>query len=85
MTMKNITIYPGSMEVIGQALDKFGEKRVTMGAWNEPVNVNDLTIEEADFARKYFTDMGCEVFEQQETMIITKLRSLASSEARLTT
>jgi|GEM_PF-3049269 hypothetical protein len=85
MTMKNITIYPGSMEVIGQALDKFGEKRVTTGAWNEPVNVNDLTIEEADFARKFFTDMECEVFEQQETMIITKLRSLASSEARLTT
>jgi hypothetical protein len=69
MTVKTITIYPGSMEVIGQALDKFGEKRVFTGAWDEPIKVKHLTMEETYFAQKFFTDMGCEVFEDQETMV----------------
>ncbi len=68
MTMKSITIYPGSMEVIGQALDKFGEKRVMTGAWDEPIKVCNLTLEEAAYARKFFRDMRCDVFEEQETM-----------------
>ena len=69
MTMKNATIYPGSMEVIGQALDKFGEQRVVTGAWDEPVRVNNLTAEEAVFVRKFFGDLGCMVFEEQEITV----------------
>lgn len=72
MTMKNITIYPGSMEVIGQALDKFGEKRVIMGAWDEPIKICNLTLEETAYARKFFRDMGCDVFEEQETTVKAK-------------
>jgi hypothetical protein len=67
--MESVTIYPGSMEVIGQALDQFGEKRVNTGAWDEPVKVNNLTAEEAAFARKFFSDMGCKVIEEQEAMV----------------
>ncbi len=63
--MKNITIFPGSMEAIGQALYMFGEKRVETGAWNEPVSVNDVTADEAAYAEKFFGDMGCEVKEER--------------------
>jgi hypothetical protein len=63
--MANLEIFPGSIEVISQALDQFGEGRVTVGAWDEPVKLSDLTAEEAAFARKYFEDMGCRVVEVQ--------------------
>jgi hypothetical protein len=69
MTMKNATIYPGSMEVIGQALDKFGEKRVVTGAWDEPVKINNLTEEETAIVRKLFGDLGCKVIEEQEIAV----------------
>ena len=61
--MKNIIIFPGSMEAIGQALDIFGEKRVEPGAWNEPVRVNGVTAEEVAYAEIYFGALGCEVKE----------------------
>lgn len=61
--MKKITLFPGTMEAIGQALDIFGEKRVLVGDWNEPIRVNDLTTEEVTYARKFFGNMGCEVKE----------------------
>ncbi len=64
--MKNITIFPGSMEAIGQALHMFGEKRVGTGAWNEPIRVNGLTADEVSYAEKFFGDMGCEVKEKKE-------------------
>ncbi len=63
--MKNITISPGSMESIGQALQMFGEKRVETGAWNEPISVNDVTVDEVAYAKKFFGDMGCEVREER--------------------
>ncbi len=63
--MRNITIFPGSMEAIGQALNMFGEKRVGTGAWNEPVKVSGLTRDEVAFAEKFFGDMGCEVKEER--------------------
>jgi hypothetical protein len=63
LTMKEITIYPGSMAAIGQALNIFGERRVRPGAWNEPVSVNGLTEEEVADAVRHFTALGCEVKE----------------------
>ncbi len=63
--MKNITIFPGSMEAIGQALYMFGEERVGIGAWNEPIRVNSVTVDEIAYAEKFFGDMGCEVKEEQ--------------------
>jgi putative heme degradation protein len=51
------------MEAIGQTLDLFGEKRVFVGGWNEPICVNGLTAEEVTYARKFFDNMGCEVKE----------------------
>jgi hypothetical protein len=64
--MKNIIIFPGSMEAIGQALDIFGEKRVEPGSWNEPVRVNGVTAEEVAAAEIYFGALGCEVKEARE-------------------
>ena len=64
--MTSMSIYPGSMEVIGQALDKFGESRVITGAWDKPVLINNLTEEEKAFVLEFFADMGCIVFEEQE-------------------
>ncbi len=64
--MKSITIFPDSMEAIGQALDLFGEKRVGTCAWNEPIRVNGVTEDEVAYAMKFFSDMGCEVKEEQE-------------------
>jgi hypothetical protein len=61
--MKSITIFPGSMAAIGQALDIFGEKRVEPGAWNEPVRVNGVTVEEVAYAEIFFGALGCEVKE----------------------
>ncbi len=63
--MKNIIIFPGSMEAIGQSLDLFGEKRVGTGAWNEPIRVSGLTGDEVAYAEESFGDMGCEVKEEQ--------------------
>jgi hypothetical protein len=62
--MISLEVFPGSMEVISQAVDKFGEARVSVGAWDEPVKINDLTAEEAAFAQKYFEDMGCRVVDK---------------------
>jgi hypothetical protein len=59
----SITIWPGSMESIGQALDVFGCNRVVPGAWNEPVIVSDLTLEEYSFAQEFFGGLGYEVKE----------------------
>jgi hypothetical protein len=61
--MKKVTLFPGTMEAIGQALDLFGEKRVFVGDWNEPICVNGLTAEEVTYARKFFGNIGCEVKE----------------------
>ncbi len=63
--MKNITIFPGTMEAIGQALDLFGEKRVETGEWNEPIRVKGVTVDEVAYAEKFFGDMGCEVKEER--------------------
>jgi hypothetical protein len=57
----SISIWPGSMESIGQALDVFGCNRVVPGAWNEPVMVSDLTPEEYSFAQGFFGGLGFEV------------------------
>ncbi len=62
--MKNIIIFPGSMEAIGQALYMFGENRVGTGTWNEPIRVNGLTEDEVAYAERFFGDMGCEVKEE---------------------
>ena len=64
MEMISLEVFPGSIEVISQALDKFGEARVSVGAWDEPVRINDLTAEEAAFAQKYFEDIGFRVVEK---------------------
>ncbi len=64
--MKNISIFPGSMEVIGLALDLFGEKRAGIGTWDEPVRVSGLTRDEVAYAEKFFDDIGCEVKEGKE-------------------
>lgn len=63
----SITIWPGSMESIGQALDVFGRNRVVPGAWNEPVMVSDLTPEEYSFAQGFFGDLGYEVKDIKQT------------------
>jgi hypothetical protein len=49
------------MESIGQALDVFGCNRVVPGAWNEPVMVSGLTLEEYSFAQGFFGGLGFEV------------------------
>ena len=67
--MKKVTLFPGTMEAIGQAFDLFGEKRVSVGDWNEPVKVNNLTAEEASFDRKFFSDIECKVFEEEEAVV----------------
>ncbi len=64
--MTSVSIYPGSMEVISQALDKFGEARVVTGAWDKPVLINDLTEVEIAFALQFFGELGCMVFEEQD-------------------
>jgi hypothetical protein len=61
--MKKITLFPDTMEAIGQALDLFGEKRVFVGDWNEPLCVSGLTEEEVAYAHKFFGNMGCKVKE----------------------
>jgi hypothetical protein len=67
--MKNVTIFPPTMEAIGQALDLFGEKRVVTGEWNEPIIVSGLTVSEVTYAKKFFGEMRCEVFEEQEVVV----------------
>jgi hypothetical protein len=62
--MISLEVFPGSIGVVSQALDKFGEARVSVGAWDEPVRINDLTAEEAAFAQKYFEDIGFRVVEK---------------------
>jgi hypothetical protein len=57
----SISIWPGSMESIGQALDVFGCNRVVPGAWNEPVMVTGLTPEEYSFAQGFFGGLGFDV------------------------
>jgi hypothetical protein len=59
--MKSISIFPGSITAISQALDMFGEKRVRIGEWNEPILVSGLTAEEIVYAVKFFNGLGCEV------------------------
>ncbi len=63
--MISLEVFPCSIEVISQALDQFGEARVSVGAWHDPVRIFDLTADEAAFAQKYFEDMGCKVVEVQ--------------------
>jgi len=66
--MKNLIIFPPTMEAIGQALDLFGEKRVVTGEWNEPMIINGLTVSEVAYVRKFFGEMGCRVNEVQDVM-----------------
>ena len=65
--MKTVTIFPPTMGAIGQALDLFGEKRVSTGEWNEPIIVSGLTASEVVYAQKFFNELGCEVRQIQET------------------
>jgi hypothetical protein len=66
MMTVSITIWPGSMEAIGQALDVFGTNRVVPGAWDEPVMVSGLTPEEYSFAQEFFGGLGYEVKEYDQ-------------------
>ncbi len=65
--MKTVTIFPPKMEAIGQALDIFGENRVSTGEWNEPVIIKGLTQDEVAFARKFFGELGFTVELQEQT------------------
>jgi hypothetical protein len=57
----SITIWPGSMESIDQALDVFGCNRVVPGTWNEPVTVSGLTLQEFSLAKEFFGSLGYKV------------------------
>lgn len=81
--MNKLTIFPPTMEAIGQALDLFGEKRVLTGEWNEPIIISGLTVSEVTFARKFFGEMGCSVNEVEDVMAVAEAQSTVESEARL--
>jgi hypothetical protein len=70
--MNDLTIFPPTMEAIGQALDLFGEKRVLTGEWDEPIIISGLTVSEVAYARKFFGEMGCSVNEAQDVMALAE-------------
>jgi len=71
--MKNIMLSPGSMGVASHAIDLFGLERVNVGGWGTPVWVADLSDDEAEFAREYFTELGISVQEVNEYGRIEKV------------
>lgn len=64
--MKNIMLSPGSMGVASRAIDLFGLEKVNVGGWGTPVGVADLSDDETEFAKEYFTELGISVQEVNE-------------------
>jgi len=62
----SITIWPGAMGSIGQALDVFGCNRVVPVTWNEPVTVAGLTLQEFSLAKEFFGGLGYKVTEGKQ-------------------
>ena len=59
--MFKITIYPGSMAVVSDAIDLFGIDRVDPGSWTTPVWVKGLSEDEVKAARELFSEKGKEI------------------------
>lgn len=56
--MPNLRLTPGSMGVVGHAVDLFGIGKVNPGDWTTPVYLINLTDEEARFAKEFFAEYG---------------------------
>lgn len=53
-----LSVYPGSLEVVKEAIEIFGSNRVVEGGFREPITINGLNHEEAMFGRSYFEEQG---------------------------
>ncbi|MBI2449996.1 MAG: hypothetical protein HYV47_00500 [Candidatus Nealsonbacteria bacterium] len=62
--MEKIMLTPGSMGVAKHAIDLFGIERVEVGAWLNPVRVNDLSEDEIKFAEEFFREYGIAVTKE---------------------